>query len=142
MLRSKMLVTRGSLFTVNIPDEPPNCVFLWCSALSCGLQLNYVTLCWTMGISLKGATPKKVDLQSRAERLATRFIFNRVPLQSVCPPGGTVWVESIDRSRLTLSVFLCPDESLEHFPTLHERDGQRVNTLGCSDTTHPVAISS
>ena len=46
----------------------------------CGVPLSpvvynsttrYVALRWAKGISLKGATPKKVHLRSRAERVAT-----------------------------------------------------------------------
>ena len=37
------------IFTVNTPDEPPKSIFLWCFALPCGLQLNYVALRWTRG---------------------------------------------------------------------------------------------
>ncbi len=44
---------------------------LWCSALSCGLQVNCVALSWTMGFSLKGETLKKRRLQSRAQSTAT-----------------------------------------------------------------------
>ncbi len=35
-----------------------------------------------------------------------------------------------------------PDKSLKAVSNLRERDGQCVNTLGGSDTTHPAASSS
>ena len=37
-------------------------VILWCSALSCGLQVNYVALRWTRGISLKGLDTQESTL--------------------------------------------------------------------------------
>ncbi len=42
---------------------------LWCSTLSCGLQVNYVALRWTRGISLKGRDTQESRLAvARLER--------------------------------------------------------------------------
>ncbi len=109
--------------------SPQRAFSLWCSALSCGLQVNYVALRWTRGFSLKGETPRKRRLWSRACSTATWFIFNRAPLISDCPPrgkDGTSRTESRDRPRLTLSVFLRSDESLGRLQTTHERGSRGI----------------
>ncbi len=61
-----------------------------------------------------------------------------------CPPEetGRVGTESGDQARCTLSVARRPNESLGTFSDLNERDRQRENTLGGSDTTHSAASSS
>ncbi len=60
------------------------------------------------------------------------------------PHGGTgrVGIELGDQARCMLLVVWCPEESLRAVLDLHERDGQCVNTLGGSDTTHPATGSS
>ena len=55
---------------------------------------------------------------------------------------GTVETQSGDQARCTLSVVLCPNESLKSVSDLRERDRQCANTLGGSDARHRAVSSS
>ena len=125
-----------NIFTINIS---------YCGVVRSGrLCFNSLALLWTRVISLRGTTPRGVTFCGlSAERAATRFIFHGNPcIVSVPLDGHNGKTESGDRPRLTLSVLRHPDESLKAISDLHERDGQRANTLRGSDTTHPAASSS
>ena len=67
-----MLYFREILSVMNLDYDRRSsdwAIVLWCSALSCGLQLKYVALRWTRGISLKGRNTQESTLAvARLER--------------------------------------------------------------------------
>ncbi len=108
------------------------------------LCFTSLALLWTRGISLRGTTPRGVTFYGlSAERAVTRFIFDGNPCIVSVPLEGRYGQDRVGRSTSPHALSLsCPDESLKAVSDLHERDGQRANTLRGSDTTHPTASLS